>query len=140
MNEIQYKRRVMAGLKAKGWHLQEHEDSLQSYIPDVSFGCSGVDGWIEFKYVKKFPTTLAHIDHWTRGQEDWLINRGRSGSGHCYLLLGTPDLHLVWRWQDLSRVRHIPFESAACLATISEGDIPGLCRRLSVVVQRLSGY
>ena len=37
------------------WHVQRHEDRLSPGIPDLSFVCQGVAGWMELKYMEAWP-------------------------------------------------------------------------------------
>lgn len=135
-SEHEYKKLVTDSLVAAGWHIEWHEDKNRLYIPDVSFGHNGVDGWMEFKYVHKLPTTLGSIHHYTKGQELWLNRRGRAGSGHCYLVLGMPGLHLVWGWADLPTVRDLHIRDAMRVALVCEGTRTGLCSAISRIVHR----
>lgn len=77
--------------KAMGsrWHAQRHEDVLAQGIPDVSYGASGVQGWIELKCLEAWPVrpdTVVKIDHLTQEQRAWLYLRGKAG-GRTWLLL-----------------------------------------------------
>lgn len=136
MNEDRYRREVMAGLKGHKWKVQDHEDMFHKFIPDVSFSVGGKDGWIELKYVQKFPRTLGHIEHYTTGQQEWLMTRGAAGAGHCYLWVGTPHLHVVWHYKHLRKIRDMPFADAFYLASVVQDDIGEVCARLAAVVQR----
>lgn len=73
----------------KEWDATRHEDLIGSGVPDVSFGYRGNNGWIELKYLKKFPvraTTRIRIPHLTGAQCNWLINRNVKG-GNCWILI-----------------------------------------------------
>lgn len=133
--ELKFKQRVATALFALGWRIQFHEDRIEKYIADVSWSANYVDGWFEVKYCSKLPSTLDALDHWTTGQENWLIERGRAGSGHCYLLLGSPKCHALWPWHALKDVRSMPFKTAlrhASVHTLTFPDfvngIHGRCR------------
>lgn len=125
MLELEYKRKVANALRTMGWDIQEHEDELQLYIPDLSFGAHGIDGWIEVKYKDRMPEGgLSKIKHYTKGQEDWLIHRGRAGSGHCYLLVGTGSGSCTWRWDSLRNARartYIAAQSLCCCRSTEAG-------------------
>lgn len=110
--EDEFKARLIAAFSFEGVFTQEHEDKDSNFIPDLSFAGKGKDGWIEVKYCPETPAKLSSIRHYTRGQELWLRNAGMNGSGYCFLVVGTPDVHAAWRWQDLVLVRDMPFESA----------------------------
>lgn len=139
MNEQDYKVDAMGILRALGWKTQHHEDMLVKFIPDVSFGFAGVDGWIEMKYADKTPRSLGSIPHYTHGQQDWLISRGSKGSGHCYLWVGTPLGHYVWRWSTLSKCRDLPWVEAVGQA-LSSTDLGDLCRTITAVVRHRGRY
>lgn len=108
----------MAALGARRFETQAHEDKHERFIADVSFSGNFVDGWVEVKWCNKVPKTLDSIDHWTKGQENWLFNRGCKGSGHCYLLVGTPTMHVLWKFGMLAQARSIPWKQAAQLAVL----------------------
>ena len=110
-SESEYQDAIVDGLEAKGWVIQVHSDENCRYIPDLSFSANGVGGWIEVKYCPKPPETLGHIRHYTKGQELWLRKHGERGTGHCYLLVGTPLEHLLLRWDSLKAARHAPFHA-----------------------------
>jgi len=140
MTELEYKHDVMAILKGLGWKVQAHEDMISNFIPDLSFGFAGADGWIELKWVDKLPKSLNAIHHYTHGQQDWLIQRGKRGAGHCYLLVGTPHYHYLWRWDVLKEIRLLPWAAAAAGSALCVEDIGTLLRSLSGVVQRRGSY
>lgn len=134
MTELKYKHELMALLRGLKFKVQDHEDMIQPYIPDLSFSFARTDGWIEVKYLPKAPTSLSAIKHYTHGQQQWLVNRGMVGSGHCYLLVGTPDMHYLWRWSSLGAARDEPWDRATIRA-MGDSTLAGLCRGLAAVVQ-----
>ena len=93
------------------WKAQRHEDKYASDIPDVSYSCNGVNGWIELKVVgwwpqRDFPLTIP-LTYFTPGQRNWLVARGKNGSGHCfmfarigtdYVLMRRDQLHMLGHW------------------------------------------
>jgi hypothetical protein len=60
------------------------ESPIVPGIPDVNY----TQGWIELKYVAKWPPRmgLLRVDHFTKQQRVWLYNRCRAG-GLAWLLL-----------------------------------------------------
>ena len=126
MNELEYKNKIVAALSAQGYKVQRHEDKHENFIADLSFSGNYVDGWIEVKYCARVPRSLHAIEHWTKGQEDWLRERGSVGSGHCYLLVGTPKLHVLWHYGLLFRARPQPWTQSIQLAAIMVHGIPAL--------------
>lgn len=139
MNELKYKHNVMGILKGLGWAVQAHEDMISKFVPDLSFGSGGADGWLELKYLNDPPKSLGAIHHYTRGQEDWLIRRGKIGSGHCYLLMGTQHHNYLWRWDALGEVRSLPWPEAVERSMHADG-IGALLRQLTAVVQQRGSY
>jgi len=114
-SEDEYQGAIVAGLEAKGWAIQVHSDENCRYIPDLSFSANGIGGWIEVKYCPQRPKTLGHIKHYTKGQELWLRMHGEKGTGHCYVLVGTPWEHFLVRWDALKLARTTPFLSLLSL-------------------------
>lgn len=120
--ELNYKKRVASALSGINWSTQFHEDKIEKYIADMSWSANFVDGWFEVKYCARAPKTLGSIDHWTIGQERWLIERGRKGAGHCYLLVGTPNMNALLAWNFLADARDAPFKQALHMAAVAEKD------------------
>jgi hypothetical protein len=110
--EDKYKNDLIGVFGYFGFQIDRHEDKFTNFIPDISFAGNRTDGWIEVKWCEKDPTSLGALDHWTKGQQSWLYDRGRAGSGHCYLLVGTPRHHILWRYDTLDTIRNQSFEAA----------------------------
>jgi hypothetical protein len=123
MNESDYREVIVGALGGIGADVQRHEDYMGNYVPDVSYAMHGFDGWLELKYVNKLPRSLGSIRHYTAGQEQWLIKRGLRGSGHCYLLVGTPDTHAVFHWSVLRGARNLPLEQVPYVEFTALGDL-----------------
>lgn len=125
--ELRYKRELVDRLWLRRWHVQEHEDRQGLFIPDLSIARNGVDIWIEVKYRDKLPPTLHSMKHWTAGQEKWLVERGQAGCGLCFLLLGVPGHHYLWKWSVLRTVRRMSIDRAIeyCHADCA-GDVDNL--------------
>lgn len=71
------------------WDVQSHEDQFSEGIPDLSFGCKGVNGWIELKQIAKWPSNfegLAKSKKYTPEQVNWLMKRGRKAA-HCFIII-----------------------------------------------------
>lgn len=130
-DEAAYKTDFVEAMRYFGMAVQEHEDKQSNYIPDLSFANNGIDGWIEVKYCDKPPASLDVIRHWTAGQEHWLVERGRSGSGWCFLLVGTPQMHVLFRYGCLSSIREQPFAKALVSAWDKDYSYPVLVQRLA---------
>lgn len=112
MIELEYKRAVIQSLQFFDFDVQAHEDKISNFVPDLSFAVAGKDGWIEVKYQDEPPATLGGISHWTVGQEEWLYKRGMRGAAQCFLLVGTPEVHVAWKSNFLPGVRHLPWAVA----------------------------
>lgn len=124
--ELEYKRDLIGQMRVRGWHVQEHEDKQALFIPDISAARAGIEVWVEVKYRDKLPPTLHSMKHWTAGQQDWLERRGAAGNGHCFLLLGVPGRHSLWRWTELTIARHRPTDRALVLCFHSATTVDGL--------------
>lgn len=111
-DEDEYVLHVQVELEALGWKTQNQEHESARYVPDLSFAANGIDGWIEVKYAKVPPKTLGSIKHYTKGQEKWLADFGKAGGGHCYVLLGLPGKHVLFRWDRLKELRDMPLDDA----------------------------
>ena len=73
------------------------ENSISSGWPDLYYLVRGHSGWIELKYLPRWPklaTTLVRIPSLTREQTHWLGKEAQNG-GRAYLLLQVErDYHL----------------------------------------------
>lgn len=119
-----------------GFESERHEDKQTNYIADMSFSGNRVDGWVEVKWCDEDPPSLGALTHWTKGQEAWLVDRGRVGSGHSYLLLGTPHRHFLWRYDQLAAVRNLPFERAIFYCCCSAPNLSELAGFFKNCVRR----
>jgi hypothetical protein len=84
-------------LKTKGWHIERVEDYLTDGRPDVEYCVDGVAGWVELKYMKKWPvrpTTPLRMAHLTVSQENWHFHYHRHG-GRSYFLIQVDDDYLL---------------------------------------------
>lgn len=131
MTELDYKHELVKLMRGCGFRVQEHEDMISKFIPDLSFSGAGIDGWIEIKYCEKAPKSLGSIPHYTYGQQEWLTSRGAVGGGHCYLLVGTPIGNFMWGSGVLTVVRDLPWDEAITLARreLRLGEIPRILQR-----------
>ena len=85
---------VCAGLERHGFHVQWHEDRAGLGIPDVSYGFGGINGWIEFKWLR---TEFEPM------QPRWLAHRARTG-GHTFVLTGYRESIELIEWGSMSVV------------------------------------
>jgi len=124
-DEKQYQHDVVLALEAVGFKVQEHDEKVRSYVPDLSFAGFGVDGWIELKWLNETPKCLRSIKHFTRGQYQWLKDFGEAGFGHCYLWIGGVSIpHIVINHQILSRrLLNEPFEDLMAQCTYRKHDL-----------------
>jgi hypothetical protein len=75
--------------KGKGFHVERVENKASLGTPDVSWAGGGKEGWIELKWVARWPVKggpLA-LDHFTPQQRLWLTKRCLAG-GRADVLLG----------------------------------------------------
>ena len=69
------------GLMGSRWHAQRHEDRYSTGIADVSYGCKGVDGWIELKVLDHRPSLIRpyNLPCLSTDQRSWLFQKGTKG-------------------------------------------------------------
>jgi hypothetical protein len=135
MTENEYKRQFMLAMMPYGFEFQAHEDMYGKFVPDLSFSAHNTDGWIEVKYVPTPPKTLDDIKHYTKGQEKWLIDRGNRGSGNCYLLVGSPDRHILWKWSSIRAVRKLDWAMAVQFASINTYNMQMLTKEFNQLIR-----
>ena len=87
-----------------------HEDKFSLGVPDVSFGFNGINGWIELKFLPKWPSNPdapVKFRKFKPEQRNFLVSRGMAG-GHCFLLalIGNknPREIIMWSWEDVSSI------------------------------------
>lgn len=101
-NEDSYRDRIALCLNSFGIETQVHNDSGYAGVPDLSFAGKGADGWIEVKYMPGgIPSRIPEIKHFTSDQRNWLNAMGTTGSGFCYLWIGSPGRHVFINWKHL---------------------------------------
>lgn len=93
-SEKDFKFMVCRGLDYNGFHVQWHEDRYGLGIPDVSYGFGGINGWIEFKWLKTQFEPL---------QPRWLADRSTTG-GHVFVLTGHHSGMRLIEWGSMSAV------------------------------------
>lgn len=103
------------------WHVQSHEDKYSDGIPDLSFGMSGVSGWIELKAIpwpntKHNPTLKPK--RYTNIQVNWINRRGKK-SGCCFVFVkvGPRDYYLFgyWNARDIKHGQTLSWYQDHCL-------------------------
>ncbi len=136
-DETAYRQRIVTLLGEYDVTAQSHEDKFSKYVPDLSWSGKGNDGWVEVKYTDRPPPSLSAIHHWTIGQQNWLINAGKKGSGHCYLWLGTrTGEHFIWAWHILTHVRSMDLARAGTVTAARGSDLRRLVRDFSHLIER----
>lgn len=90
-----------------GMDLQRHEDYLSAGIPDVSFGVDGVDGWLELKWLPRWPVRPDTLPRFklTPIQQRWLTRRGERGGGSVFVLAGIGTERILVHWSRCSLLR-----------------------------------
>ena len=89
----------------KRWDASRHEDKIGIGVPDVSFGCEDINGWIELKYIMEWPvrpTTSVNIPL-SPLQKHWLTLRGLHG-GNCWLFVRIRDDFLLFSYHRLGLI------------------------------------
>ena len=80
-------KKYVMGIMGTRWHAQSHEDMLSAGIPDLSFSCDGVSGWIELKHIQATArTAILKPAKFTNEQVNWMQKRTRHG-GKCFVLV-----------------------------------------------------
>jgi hypothetical protein len=86
----------------RGGHWVRIENSCELGTPDVNGRVAWcVDWWIELKYSKawpKRPRTVVRLEHFTREQKQWLVDRGKVG-GCCGVLWQVGSEYLFFDWR-----------------------------------------
>lgn len=106
MSEANLWERTRDGMIGR-WHAQRHEDKHSKGIPDVSYGIARRgDGWIELKYLDRYPTKPGpwdfKLDHFTPEQRNWLSSRAKHGTGRVFIMAQFGDrLTAIWQWAKL---------------------------------------
>lgn len=100
-------KRYLVRIMGTRWHTQSHEDQFSEGIPDLSFGSRGVNGWIELKFIEKYPiklTTPIKPKKYTPEQVNWLTKRGKKG-GLCWVLVKVAEDFFLFSFGQARRVR-----------------------------------
>jgi hypothetical protein len=86
------------GMKGR-WHATRHEDKFNLGIPDVSYGLSGVNGWIELKAKFAWPKrAMSPVPvGLSKEQRRWILDRGDFG-GNTWVLLRVRNEYLLFDW------------------------------------------
>jgi hypothetical protein len=97
--EAALSRTVCVRLRELGFDVQRHEDALSAGIPDISYGWRNADGWLELKSLGEWPKRAeTPVNLGIRPEQvNWLMRRGRAGSGRAWLLarVGADQTHLL---------------------------------------------
>lgn len=103
------------------WHAVRHENQFGLGISDISFAAEYVQGWIELKFLDKWPVlkdTIVRIPNKNRFkiQTTWLHIRGLYGGGHCWLLLKIGQEWLLFDHIQVVNVGYLNQESLRACA------------------------
>lgn len=121
-------KKYLVTLMGTRWDVQSHEDRYSDGIPDLSFGISGVNGWIELKQIDAWPKmakTLLKPKKYTSEQVNWLRRRGKK-AGNCFVFVkvGAHDYFLFsWHYARNIRQGMTPDEYRACCLAHYHGSI-----------------
>lgn len=84
--------------------MTRHEDRTRRFIPDVSFGLEGINGWIELKAYDHWPSDgIPKFRNYHPGQKNWLVKRGRAG-GHCFALVAVDQYIFLFGWWQIRQL------------------------------------
>ena len=102
--EAKLKEKIHNKILSRGGDTQNHEDKNSIGIPDISYGINGINGWIEAKYLGKWPRSgVVKIDHYSGQQRNWLRIRGRAG-GRCFLILQVDNVYMIFNHETAQSV------------------------------------
>jgi len=79
-------------------HWRRIENVVLSGDPDVNGCVDGTECWIELKVLDAWPkrkTTPVRIDHYTKHQRQWAIDRTQAG-GKCFLFVRVIDEYFLF--------------------------------------------
>lgn len=120
MSEATLRNYARKGLNEFGVLSTHHEDMLNIGLPDLSYGGYGANGWIELKWLPEWPkrdSTIVKIEHYTKEQRFWLLQRGRTG-GRCWLLLRVDREHLLFDHEAAQKVGLVTRAELSALAMV----------------------
>lgn len=100
----------LRGVVGKRWHATRHEDKINLGVPDISFGCNDVQGWIELKAVEKMPepSVVLRLNCYTAHQKLWLLERGNAG-GNCWLLVRVECVWFLFNHLSAQKITNMKF-------------------------------
>jgi hypothetical protein len=94
------------------------ENKVGCNTPDLNYSFFNGHGWIELKATDKFHGTfdIVKFPHFTEGQKNWLLRRGKMG-GNCWLLVLVEEDIMLFNYQTAQRVGNI---SWSCMMSIAD--------------------
>lgn len=95
MREATFWRAIKTGLKnaANNQLFLQRVDAQN--VPDVYYSIHGYCGWIELKYIPKYPTRQFSIKHFTPGQKLWLKQYKKHLGTAWVLIRVEKDIYLI---------------------------------------------
>ena len=78
--------------------LMRIENAFYKGVPDVNFLINGIEGWLELKFLHKFPkkeTTAISVPHFTQEQKLWHKTRWEN-DGLTAMLLQVADYYFLF--------------------------------------------
>lgn len=116
MTEAEYEVMIIGALKYNDIRADPIKSKNNNYVPDLVFSGKWTTGLIEVK-MNPDSVGLGAIDHWTRGQQDFLERHGRLGSGHSYLWVWSPGVQAVFHWESFPLLREGSWSDCLLLAS-----------------------
>lgn len=102
---------IRNGMQQK-WESLRVENAVSSGTPDVAYSCNGVHGWIEFKYVVRWPSrykTPLRLTHFTPYQKVFLYKHGEAGN-HCFMFLKVDQDYLIFDHEHVFQIGELSKE------------------------------
>ena len=93
--------------------LERIENDVGRGTPDVNYCIAGKAGWIELKFLPKWPkraATLVRVDHFTKEQKIFLHNYSMAG-GRCFVWIQVDNEYFLF--DGLKAAMHLGYESAS---------------------------
>lgn len=123
----------MLAMVKNGFVVKAIEDMHSKYVPDMLFAREGKMGAIELKLLDTAPKTLNDIKHYTKGQEQWLVDFGNKNGHTCFLIVAIEQTGkcFIFRSSVLKKARKVPFGEFA--SSVCWG-IDGTASMMSIIV------
>ena len=89
MDEGYCRREIVPAMIELGAHALPVENSVHDGTPDINWAFEGREGWVELKYLDRFPVRkgIVRIEHYTQQQRLFAACRMQSGGNWALILI-----------------------------------------------------